>query len=46
MYDAIEAGDADTAQQRMWRHLSSAFEARLIALGAIRTHYPGQGDQV
>jgi hypothetical protein len=28
----------------MWRHLSSAFEARLTALGAIRAQYPGQGD--
>ncbi|MET4385036.1 DNA-binding GntR family transcriptional regulator [Bradyrhizobium sp. F1.4.3] len=44
IYAAIEAGDADAAQQRMWRHLSSAFEARLSALGAFRTQYPGQGD--
>ncbi len=44
IYAAIEASDADAAQQRMWRHLASAFEARLTALGAIRTQYPGQGD--
>lgn len=44
IYAAIEAHAPDTAQQRMWRHLSSAFEARLAALGAIRTQYPGQGD--
>jgi len=43
IYAAVEANDADAAQQRMWRHLSSAFEARLTALGAIRTQYPGQG---
>jgi len=44
IYAAIEAHDPDAAQQRMWRHLSSAFEARLTALGAIRAQYPGQGD--
>lgn len=44
IYAAIEAHDPDAAQQRMWRHLSSAFEARLTAQGAIRTQYPGQGD--
>ncbi|MGL4289484.1 MAG: GntR family transcriptional regulator [Phreatobacter sp.] len=36
IYAAVEAGDATAAQQRMWRHLSSAFEARLAALGAVR----------
>ncbi|WP_164225927.1 FCD domain-containing protein, partial [Stenotrophomonas maltophilia] len=36
IYSAVEAGDAAAAQQRMWRHLSSAFEARLAALGAVR----------
>ncbi|WFU69130.1 GntR family transcriptional regulator [Bradyrhizobium sp. CB2312] len=45
IYAAVEAQDPDAAQQRMWRHLSSAFEARLTALGAIRTQYPGQGDR-
>lgn len=45
IYAAVEALDPDAAQQRMWRHLSSAFEARLTALGAIRTQYPGQGDR-
>ncbi|WGD49075.1 GntR family transcriptional regulator [Bradyrhizobium sp. CB1650] len=44
IYAAVEANDPDAAQQRMWQHLSSAFEARLTALGAIRTQYPGQGD--
>jgi DNA-binding GntR family transcriptional regulator len=36
IYAAVAARDPDTAQQRMWRHLSSAFEARLQALGAIK----------
>jgi DNA-binding GntR family transcriptional regulator len=36
IHAAIEAGDADEAQRRMWKHLSSAFEARLKALGAVR----------
>ncbi|UPK40401.1 GntR family transcriptional regulator [Bradyrhizobium sp. 186] len=44
IYAAIETGTPDAAQQRMWRHLSSAFDARLTALGAIRAQYPGQGD--
>ncbi|OAF09891.1 transcriptional regulator [Bradyrhizobium centrolobii] len=44
IYAAVDANDPNAAQQRMWRHLSSAFEARLTALGAIRTQYPGQGD--
>lgn len=44
IYAAVAANDADAAQQRMWRHLSSAFEARLKAFAAIRTQYPGQGD--
>ena len=44
IYAAIEARDPDTAQQRMWRHLSSAFEARLNALGAVRPQMPKHGD--
>jgi DNA-binding GntR family transcriptional regulator len=44
IHAAVDAQNPDAAQQRMWRHLSSAFEARLAALGAIRTQYPGQGD--
>jgi DNA-binding GntR family transcriptional regulator len=44
IYAAIEARDPDVAQQRMWRHLSSAFEARLNALGAVRPQMPKHGD--
>lgn len=44
IYAAIEARDPDLAQQRMWRHLSSAFEARLKALGAIRPQTSDHGD--
>ena len=36
IHAAVEAGDPEEAQRRMWRHLSSAFEARLKALGAVR----------
>jgi len=36
IHAAIEAGDPDLAQRRMWQHLTSAFEARLKALGAVR----------
>ena len=36
IHAAVEAGDPDAAQRLMWRHLSSAFEARLKALGAVR----------
>jgi DNA-binding GntR family transcriptional regulator len=36
IYAAVAAREPDTAQQRMWRHLSSAFEARLQALGAVQ----------
>jgi DNA-binding GntR family transcriptional regulator len=44
IYAAIEARDPDAAQQLMWRHLSSAFEARLNALGAVRPQMPKHGD--
>jgi len=44
IYAAVEAEDADAAQQRMWRHLSSAFEARLKALGAVRPRMLAKGD--
>ncbi|WP_407146652.1 GntR family transcriptional regulator [Bradyrhizobium sp. ORS 86] len=43
IYAAVEAQDPDAAQQRMWRHLSSAFEARLNALGAVRPRIPTTG---
>jgi DNA-binding GntR family transcriptional regulator len=43
IHAAVEAQDPDAAQQRMWRHLSSAFEARLKALGAVRPHLSPTG---
>jgi len=45
IHAAVEARDPDTAQQRMWRHLSSAFEARLKALGAVRPQTSENGDR-
>jgi DNA-binding GntR family transcriptional regulator len=36
IFAAVAAREPDTAQQCMWRHLSSAFEARLQALGAVK----------
>ncbi|WP_342722441.1 GntR family transcriptional regulator [Bradyrhizobium sp. B097] len=45
IHAAVEAQDPDTAQQLMWRHLSSAFEARLKALGAVRPRISAIGDQ-
>ena len=45
IYAAVEACDPDAAQQRMWRHLSAAFEARLNALGAIRCKSSGRGQR-
>jgi DNA-binding GntR family transcriptional regulator len=39
IYAAIEARDPEAAQQRMWRHLSSAFGARLKALGAVKPQF-------
>ncbi len=44
IHAAIEARDPDAAQQRMWRHLSSAFEARLKALGTVRPQTSENGD--
>ncbi|WP_245301740.1 GntR family transcriptional regulator [Bradyrhizobium sp. LTSP885] len=44
IYASVEAQDPDAAQQRMWRHLSSAFEARLKALGAVRPQTSAKGD--
>jgi len=44
IYAAIEARDPDAAQQRMWRHLSSAFEARLKALGTLHPQTSENGD--
>ncbi|WP_296519730.1 GntR family transcriptional regulator [Rhodoplanes sp.] len=40
IHAAVAARDPELAQQRMWRHLSAAFEARLQALGAIRPQRP------
>ncbi|NEV00483.1 GntR family transcriptional regulator [Bradyrhizobium uaiense] len=45
IHAAVEAQDPEGAQQLMWRHLSSAFEARLRALGAVRPHHSAIGDQ-
>ncbi|WP_246801577.1 GntR family transcriptional regulator [Bradyrhizobium genosp. L] len=45
IHAAVEAQDPDAAQQRMWRHLASAFEARLTALGAVRPSLPAGGGQ-
>jgi len=44
IHAAVAAQEPDAAQQRMWRHLSSAFEARLNALGAVRPRTSGKGD--
>jgi DNA-binding GntR family transcriptional regulator len=44
IFAAIKAGDPDRAQRRIWQHLSSAFEARLTMLGAIRPQTSGKGD--
>ena len=44
IYAAIETRNSDAAQQRMWRHLSSAFEARLKALGAVHPQTSENGD--
>lgn len=43
IHAAVAAQDPDTAQQLMWRHLSSAFEARLRAFGAVRPSMPVRG---
>jgi DNA-binding GntR family transcriptional regulator/FixJ family two-component response regulator len=45
IYAAIDARDSATAQQLMWQHLSSAFEARLSALGALRPQMSDKGDR-
>lgn len=45
IHAAVEAQDSDAAQQRMWRHLSLAFKARLKALGAVRPRVAARGDR-
>ncbi|RAI45548.1 GntR family transcriptional regulator [Rhodoplanes roseus] len=42
IHAAIAARDPEAAQQRMWRHLASAFDARLQALGATRPQDTGR----
>ena len=44
IFAAIEAGDPEGAQQRIWRHLSQAFESRLKMLGAVKPHASARGE--
>ncbi|MDC7789461.1 GntR family transcriptional regulator [Rhodoplanes sp. TEM] len=44
IYAAVAARDPDVAQQRMWRHLAVAFDARLQALGVPVRPQPIRSD--